>query len=416
MSNLYVGIDVSNATLAVTFLNDDERTVRPYAEYPNEPQGWLSLKTEILSAATLCGNSVKVTCGMESTGNMHKRIEQELRSETRRKLEVHVLNPKAVKHFSKALLKKAKTDKVDSHLIACFLHRMRLQQEPDMIEGLEELKEITRVRRRLIEDRTASKNRLHKLLRYHFPGYRTLLGKTLTKRILIAFAELPSPEDILACDTEKLAALKNGPSHKFGADFADRLKSLAKQAPSKVLRKGTRFLIVSTAKRILDLIDQIASLDQVIEEMLEDFFPEQHLTSIPGVGKVTAAAILAEVGDINRFPSKTQFVGYCGLYPIVWESGEAKRKYRMTRDGNRMLKMTLLIASAPARQYNPLIAQFYNRLRGRQKSTKVCGGAVARKLAEIVYAIMVTQQPWDPDKAVAAMTKAAEMSRNTNAA
>jgi transposase len=403
---LHVGIDVANISLVVSFLDQDERTVRPSAEYTNDPQGWLALKADIISGATLCGKRTRIVCGMESTSNMHKRLEEALRKEKRRKLEVHVLNPKAVKHFVKAMLKDAKTDRIDSGLIARFLIRMKPELGDTPLDGIEELKEITRMRRKMIEERTTEKNRLHKMLRYHFPGYKSHLGKTLTKRVLLAFSQMSSPSEILAQSLEDIAAFTNGTRGRFGLPFAKSLHALAKQAPVIEFRKSTRIIFLSTVNRVLELTRYIGSLDAAIEEMLGELFPNQVLTSIPGVGKISTAAILAEVGNVSRFKTKTNFVGYCGLYPIVWESGEAKRKYRMTRKGNRMLKMTLLIASAAARQYNPVVAAHYNRLRDRGKTTKACGGAIARKLAEIVFALLASGEQWSAEKATRGLEKA----------
>jgi transposase len=402
---LHVGIDVANTSLVVSFLDQDERTVRPFAEYSNDPKGWLALKADIISGATLCGKRTRIVCGMESTGNMHKRLEQALRNEKRRKLEVHVLNPKAVKHFAKAMLKDAKTDRIDSVLIARFLIRMKPEPVDIPLTDVEELKELTRIRRKMIEERTTEKNRVHKMLRYYFPGYKSHLGKQLTKRILLAFSKMPSPSAILEHSIEDIAGITNGARHRFGLSFAKSLHALAKQAPALELRRATRRMFEITTNRIIELDRLISELDVSIEEVLGDVFPDQMLTSIPGVGKVSAAAILAEVGTISRFKTKTAFVGYCGLYPIVWESGEAKRKYRMTRKGNRMLKMTLLIASAAARQYNPVVADHYNRLRSRGKTTKASGGAIARKLAEIVFTLLVTGESWSAEKATRGLEK-----------
>ncbi len=78
----------------------------------------------------------------------------------------------------------------------------------------------------------------------------------------------------------------------------------------------------------------------------------------------------------------------------------------MTRKGNRILKMTLLIASAAARQYNPVVAAHYNRLRDRGKTTKACGGAIARKLAEIVFALLASGEQWSAEKATRGLEKA----------
>ncbi len=406
---MYVGIDVSNKTLDVCFVDVQERQVRRSAIFSNDPDGWTALRTAIVSAARLCGKRVRVDCGMESTSNMHKRLEQALRLEKRRKLRVHVLNPMAVKNFRKALLKDVKTDKVDSRCIALFLARMQPEEVTTPPDGLEELKEITRNRRKMVEECTAAKNRAHKMLRYYFPGYQKFLGKQLTARTLRAFSEMPSPDEILARSIDEIAKTKNGPRHRFGVPFANKLHALAEQAPDNVLRKSTRLLLSTTTRRVVELSAHIADLDAVVEEMLDEIYPDQVLTSIPGIGKVSAAAIMAEVGDVIRFKSKTQFVGYCGLYPIVWESGEAKKRYRMTRKGNRMLKTTLLVASAAARQYNPVIAIFYERLRASGKSTKAAGGAIARKMAGIVYALLTSDTPWSEELAAKGLSKAEAM-------
>jgi len=409
-TGLYVGIDVANVKVDVSFLDGEGRPVRGPATYANEPEGWTALRTAIVSASRLVDRGVRVVCGMEATGNMHQRLEQALRAERRCPLEVNVLNPRAVKHFARALLKDAKTDRADSHLIALFLLRMQPKPMPPAPEGFEEFREATRTRRRLVEERTMAKNRLHKLLRYHFPGYRRILGKSLSSSLLTLMGDLPSPSAILDCTPEELATRSGGKrGHRVGAPLAAKLHHLATQAPHPELPAVSRLLIQTTARRILELNDLIRRFDQAIEEMLDELFPGQVLTTIPGIAKVSAAAILAEVADIHRFAHKTQFVGYCGLYPIVWESGEAKRRYRMTWKGNRMLKMTLLVASAAARQYNPAIASFYERLRRQGKSKKAAGGAIARKLAELVFTLLVTGEPWSPQKAAQGMQRAHAM-------
>jgi len=406
---LFVGIDVSNDKLDVSFLNASARRVQPPQTFANDPAGWTELADAIATAATRLGPATPVACGVESTSNMHKRVAQVLRSETRFPVTVHELNPRAVKHFSRALLRDAKTDRLDSHLIAQFLIRMQPEPTPAPPDLFEELKEATRTRRRLIEERTSDKNRLHKLLRYHFPGYRATVGKILSKRLLVALATLPSPHLLLEQDLDSLADMRYGRAHRVGPDFAERLHALAARSPRLVLPPVTCMIIETTAQRILDLDAQIARLDEQIDIMVDDVFPNQVLTSIPGIGRVSVAAILAEIGDIRRFKSKRNFIGYCGLYPIVWESGEAKRTYRMTHKGNRMLKMTLLIASAAARQFNPVIAAFYARLRERGKSTKAAGGAIARKLAEIVFTLLVRNEPWSEEKATRGLHKAGAM-------
>lgn len=78
----------------------------------------------------------------------------------------------------------------------------------------------------------------------------------------------------------------------------------------------------------------------------------------------------------------------------------------MTYKGNQILKMTLLVSSAAARQYNPAIATFYERLRRRGKSTKAASAAIARKMAELVYTLLLHNKPWSADKATRGIQKA----------
>lgn len=406
---VYVGIDVACEKLDVCFIDGDGAQLRDAAIYDNDPPGWKALRADIVALVRARGHQSRCVCGMESTGDFHKRLEQALRKEQRRKLEVHVLNPMAVKHFRTAMLVSAKTDKVDARCIALFLARMQPPPGAPIPDAFETLKTTTRSRRCLIETRTSFKNRLHKLLRFNFPGYRKFVGRTLSMGLLHVLTRYPSPDLLLAQSVEAIAAIASGPRSTVGTKLATKLHELARLAPDSALPKVTQITLRTNARQILDLSAHIAELDAAIEELCDELFPDQQLTSIPGIGKVSAAAILAEVGDVARFPDKVKFVGYCGLYPMVWESGQCKRRFRMTRKGNRMLKMTLLVASGAARLYNPAIRDFYHRLRQRGKSTKAAGGALARKLAHFVYVVLATGQPWSEEIAMRGLAKAEAM-------
>jgi transposase len=420
MKELYVGIDVSNMRLDVCFLDCELRALRPRARYDNTPEGWTALRAAAVSTATLLGPDARIVCGMESTSNMHKRLEEALRKERRRPVEVHVLNPMAIKHFRKVVLRDSKNDRMDAELIGAFMVRMKPKPRPLPPEGSEDLRTATRSRRTLVESQTQAKNELHRFLRQYFPGYRQCLGRAISNRLLVVLSEHPSPGEILAQSQDDLASLRNGARGRVGEKFAQTLQALAAQAPQREVPRAICLLIEQTARHLLGLKRRLLELDKAIEELADEVFPEQMelLCSIPGIGKVSAASILAEVGDIRRFPSKDKLVGYSGLYPVVWESGEGegkKRRFKMTFKGNRMLKTTLLVASAAARQFNPTIATFYERLRRRHKSTKAAGGAIARKLAEVVFAVLQSGEPWSAEVARRGIEKGEAMAEATPA-
>jgi len=394
---IFIGVDVSEATLEVAFLRDDGTHVRPNQSFPNIPKGHRDMKGAVIAAARLVGRKTNIIVGMESTANFHKNLELVLRNNKPKHIEVHVINPKCTKNFRKMNLKVFKTDKLDAHMIALYLAKIQPKPNVPDIEGQEELKELTRLRRSYIEESTKFKNRLRKLLRRYFPGYKQYLGNQISRKMLVAFSKFGEPDMILKKNVNFIANTKTAVRHKIGTDFAEALIQLAKQAPSRKLNKGVVVAIKLTAQRILDIMTQIKQFEDLIEQTLNDYFPDHKLNSVPGLGNTSIASIIAEVGDVNRFDSVDKFIGYTGLYPVVWESGEMKVRFRMTNKGNKMLKMTFLIASAPGRNFNPVLRFFYDRLRAKGKSKKAAGGAIARKLAVIVFTLLYKNEEWNPE-------------------
>jgi len=107
---LFVGIGMFHATLGGSFVNAEVRTVRPPTTSRDDSDGRTALSAAIDAACKLVGDTACVVCGMESTSNMHKRLEQALRAEWRCSVVIHVLNPRTVKHFGQARLKDCQTE------------------------------------------------------------------------------------------------------------------------------------------------------------------------------------------------------------------------------------------------------------------------------------------------------------------
>jgi len=403
MNTLYIGIDISSKNMVVSFLNEEGKSVIPTSTFPNNPNGWHSLSKKISSLH----NFSKFICGVEATGDMHLGILHTLNAMDN--VEMHELNPASVRFFARALNLSAKTDKLDSFIIALYLLRLKPPKsyQPPFI--IRRLRHLSRTRRSLIENRTALKNQLHHLLRMFFPGYQSITRYSFPMSLLHILYHYPSPHLILEAGERVLMRIKIGPSHYPTRRVVKGIMRVAMGAPVRELTEGEQEVIRSIAWQIIELTRVIRVIDREIERIVEEYFPEQRLTTIPGIGKVTAGVIIGEVGDIRRFSSKKKFVGYCGLYPEVKESGEMRLRGRMTRKGNKMLKMALILASVSARRRNPQIKAYYERLRRRGKSKKVAGGAAARKLAEVVYAIMRSGEEWSMERAMEGVRRGEEM-------
>jgi transposase len=165
-----------------------------------------------------------------------------------------------------------------------------------------------------------------------------------------------------------------------------------------------------TAPVVQEMIQKhIAFLEQEIEQLEEqiDEHIDHHpglkedatlIASIPGIGSLTAAILMAEIKDINAFDSASELASYAGLSPQKRQSGTSVRgRPRLTKIGNAALRKALFFPSMSARQHNPIVKAFCERLSARGKQTMVIQGAAMRKLLHIVYGVWKKGRPFDPD-------------------
>jgi len=121
------------------------------------------------------------------------------------------------------------------------------------------------------------------------------------------------------------------------------------------------------------------------------------IDSIPGIGPLTTAALLAAIRDIDRFDSADALKGYLGVYPRRNQTGKTERKSRMAKNGNKLAKHCLWNAAKAAvrvkHEGNPFRA-IYERLKAQGKRAPCAYGAVCRKLVQVLYGVLKSQTPF----------------------
>jgi transposase len=188
--------------------------------------------------------------------------------------------------------------------------------------------------------------------------------------------------------------------------YHDSLKKMRQQEKNR-LSSGLQVLAVISQiqQHLAYLEEQLAILEAQIQGHIEQF-PELKrdqdlLISIPGIGKLTAARLLAEISDIRSFSNAKQLAAYAGLTPSHHISGSSIRKRpRMSKVGNSNLRRYLYMPALAAICHNPVIAAFRERLLARGKEKMVVVGAATRKLLHIVYGVLKSGRPFDPNHAV----------------
>ncbi len=120
------------------------------------------------------------------------------------------------------------------------------------------------------------------------------------------------------------------------------------------------------------------------------------LETIPGVGKLTAAHVLAELGRVGRFKSARQAAAYAGLVPSHHQSeSSVRRRSRLSKVGSSRLRKALYFPALSALQHNGAVKAFGRRLSERGKAKMVVVAAAMRKLLHICYGVLKSGRPFD---------------------
>lgn len=149
---------------------------------------------------------------------------------------------------------------------------------------------------------------------------------------------------------------------------------------------------------MLEQIKLLESQIKIVEEEIHELISKQenYLTTITGIGDITAAVIMAEVGDISRFDRPNQLLAFAGLDASVHQSGDfTGTKNKLSKRGSPYLRRAIWQAAFIAAFKDPALSQYYQKLRTRGKSHGTAIGAVSRKLVNIIFAIWTQNKPYE---------------------
>jgi transposase len=162
-------------------------------------------------------------------------------------------------------------------------------------------------------------------------------------------------------------------------------------------------IVIDSLRALLVFLDeQIKQIKKAIQDHIEQFEElrcmRALLVTIPGIGKLTAAKLLGEIRNILDFQSARQLAAYAGLTPRNFLSGTSvHKKSRLSKTGNANLRQILYMPAIVAKRYNPIVHTFCGRLSQSGLKPMEVIGAAMRKLLHLVYGILKSGQPFDPN-------------------
>jgi transposase len=164
----------------------------------------------------------------------------------------------------------------------------------------------------------------------------------------------------------------------------------------------TPFVLADVQGHLQELEMRLAALRKEIHAHLLRY-PELHaqqqlLESIPGIAELTAAKLLGEIRAITDFESARQLAAYAGLHPANFLSGTSvHRKARLAKTGNAHLRRILYMPALSAKRWNPIVKAFCERLAENGLCPMQIVAAAMHKLLHLVYGVLKTGRPFDPD-------------------
>ena len=217
-----------------------------------------------------------------------------------------------------------------------------------------------------------------------------------SKQLLLDFS---SPADFEELSVDVLTeTLENLSRKKVGQSTAEKLIDSAKNSFGITFsRESFTFQLKLLIEQIKFIEGQIKDCETKIKALMDKI--NSPITTIPGVGTVLGAVILSEFGDINRFDKPSQLVAYAGIDATVSQSGEFEGNHNvMSKRGSPYLRKSLFQAALVASNSDPVLKAYYQKKRDEGKHHKTCIGAVARKLCNIIYAVLKNDKPYQVPK------------------
>ncbi len=381
---IYVGIDIAKLNhFAAAISSDGEILIEPF-KFTNDYDGFYLLLSNL---APLDQNSIII--GLESTAHYGDNLVRFLISKG---FKVCVLNPIQTSSMRKNNVRKTKTDKVDTFVIAKTLMmqdslRFMTLKDLDYIE----LKELGRFRQKLVKQRTRLKIQLTSYVDQVFPELQYFFKSGLHQNSVYALLkEAPTPTDIASMHMTHLAHLLEVASHgHFGKERARELRVLA--------QKSVGVNDSSLSIQITHTIEQIELLDsQLFHTELEmaNLVTCLHsvIMTIPGIGFINGGMILGEIGDIHRFSEPKKLLAFAGLDPSVHQSGNFQaQRTRMSKRGSRVLRYALINAAHNVVKNNATFKAYYDAKRAEGRTHYNALGHCAGKLVRVIWKMLTDE-------------------------
>jgi len=397
---LVVGIDIAKQTHWVQMMYEGELVGKPFS-IQNNKASFENLVEAILNRSHQLG-AHSVVVGMEPTGHYFKPLAYYL--DRKQICKIVLVNPYHVnrsKEFDDN--SPSKNDRKDARLIAKLVSQGNYF-EAQLSKGIwAELRTNNVTRIQLTKKRWQLKSQIITILDQYFPEFTEVFKNLLGKGAIFILTHYPFPEDILSVSEQTLCnGLKGATKNRVGQKRTQQIREAALTSIGITMGiNGAREQLLQLVEEIELIQKQLRTTEALMAKTLEETGLGKYLTSIPGVGTVSAAAFIAEIGNPDDYENYKQIQKKAGLNLKENSSGKHKGKTTISKRGRPTLRQLGYQIAFVAVAKNPEIKKLYQYLTTRLNNPlarKQALIAVAVKLMKIMLAVCKKQEIYDPDK------------------
>ena len=387
-----VGIDIGKNHHEASIVSPEGKQIGHSLRFATTHKGADSLMSFIFNNI---GNSSCIF-GMEATGHYWYPIYSFLKA---RGYTIYVINPIQSDSLRKMYIRQTKNDSIDSFLIAEVIRFGQFTTTSMADENILAMRQLCRYRDSVISSRTEIKLRISTIMEQIFPEYEKQFSSLWLSTSMGILEKYLTPENIENAPIDELFEIIKDKSHnKLTMKKAISIREAAADTFGiKIAQDAFSFQLKQLIDRMNFLDKQIEALDIEIMKYYEQF--DCYLHTIPGIGMIATATILAEIGDIHRFKSSSALVAFAGIDPTVRQSGEFNSTHNhMSKRGSPYLRHAIFLAATTCSFHNSPLNAYYKKKRDQGKHHLTATGAVARKLTTVIYAVLRDSKPYEPKK------------------
>ena len=394
-----VGIDTARYGHHVSFLRPDCQPAAKPMTVMESREGYQQLQQQ-LELLHRRQPEARLAVRIDAAGQYAANLEWFLR-QLPLPLEISIGEPARNKAYRQAHFPKRKADSVESLANARYAVVERPPASREVPAAFAALREVASHLHSQVRQSTRLTNRLHNQLARVFPELAVVASSLSARWVLELLAKYPSPQKIARAQLRSLESIPYIPEGKAAEVQAAARDSVA-SFQGEVAEQLLRALVMQ--------LQQSHMAEKALEKLLEQTFdalPEgghRQVPTIAGIGLGTAAVLVAKIVAIERFQTSEQLVNYFGAFPEENTSGVDQQgnplppsRMHMSAKGNDLARRYLYMAALTAIRDNPAVRAVYARQRARGKRGDVALGHCMRKLLQQVFAVWVTNRPYDPE-------------------